>query len=616
MNDGQPHTVVVRRTERDLEILLDDQFFNRTIIPPGGREDSLLEISTQHVFLGARVGVGSGEVVQGFTGCITGATLDRRELPFDASGNDHFDVVQFPPGSAVDVCPLGAFEEAPRSDVYVFSGLGAIIAFLFVISFIFVLTCAIHDSLKRSRQGQHNVRRSNSSPSHGGFTWQSAYNASPDERKSPTNETFTLSHLGERKQADESDGGGVAETGLAVQLNTRQGEVRSPPAFNRPGSTQGSSRGVQSNRQGSGRSRGSGRLLAVPPPSEGFTAVSQSNPGFLQESPASSDHELLQEEGRNRFVRHMQSLSRQQSNVTDSAAVYIPTELLSMDDAEVTRFIRKKVVVADENNEDFDVDKMEQFAEEGEFEPLGSIGSLYDFVRELDTTTTTTSSPVAPQLDTATLPAGAEASSTVSGQARGPQEPSGHPHPLSGSLHPSMPARRSGRGKRPKPIMIHSPPSTAAPPPPQVPHPPSMANGPDTSPIRSPATVTLSPPGYETKPREKSTEPLLSPDSPESKLPAPLTQNGHWVPISKHSASQPENSDLGLRENGGASGGGSGHKGAGKLRRSGRRAHRVGSAGTTSQNKDMNNILEKFHHMTANPNHFASGRAREESNIL
>ena len=656
VNDVELHTVVVTRTEGSLELLLDDQFFNRTSLQGSG-EDVLLSISRRHVFLGGGVEAESGTVVLGFKGCITGATLDRRELPFDANGNIHFDVERFPSGSAVDMCPLGVLEDKSSDvpDEYVFGGLGAIVALLVVVSFVFVVTCAGYNSRKRSRRGQHNVRRTTSSPSQEGFTWHAR--GISDDRKSPTSESFKLTVLGSgvgvAKQRDEVDNGGVAETGMAIQnpVSSRQSGVRTPPPANsrqesaqqgaqgakgnrqgsaqnrqgsaqsRQGSGQGSGQGAGQSRQGS--TRKSGRVLTVPPPSEGFSAVSQPNPGFLQESPDSSTHDLLQEEGKNRFVRHMQSLGRQLSvrssgtDRSDTNTVYIPAEVLRMDDAEVTKFIHKKVEVADDENENFDLDKMEHFTEEGEFEPLGSIGSLYDFVLELDTSRGT--SPTAQAMMSSH--GGGRATSPATGQAQGPvaagMDHGSHSQPVS-SIRPSSPKRRSGRGKRPKPIMIRSPPTTAAPPPlhPQQPHPPSRDLG--SSPVRVPvATSSPSPPppGYETKSRERSTEPLLlSPSpSPPHKAKAP-PQNGHWVLMNKHSASQPETFDLDLQDNGDTRKG-SGQRGPAKLRRSGRRSHRVAGA-ATNQNKDAKSILEKFHHVTANPNHFANSRAREESNIL
>ena len=54
------------------------------------------------------------------------------------------------------------------------------------------------------------------------------------------------------------------------------------------------------------------------------------------------------------------------------------------DDNEVGKFVLKRIEAADIDLEAEDRDEMKPFKEEGDFEPLGSVGSLYDILREAD----------------------------------------------------------------------------------------------------------------------------------------------------------------------------------------------------------------------------------------
>lgn len=628
VNDAQPHSVVVTRTEASLEMLLDDKFVNRTISPG----DVLLQIFSDDIFLGAEVNVGSGEVVDGFRGCLTGARLDRREFPLNDAGNRDFRVVKFSSGNIISGCPLGQLEESTQPSLYVYSSLGAVIAVLVVVSIIFVTVCGVGGYCWRSRKGEHTIHSRSGSPSHGGFKWQPAtYN---DRKSPPPADEFALTDLrprtGMSRSASKTDGG-IAETSLVVAHMTPHNPA-AQQHNNRPGTQLAPTHSRQT----------SGQHQVISPPPEGFTAVSQDNPGFLQNSPDTSDHE--ESRPPNRFVQHMWSVTGQQSiRSTGSAksdATYIPSELLGMDDAEVTKYIQKKVEIADAENEKYDVDEMGHFNDEGEFEPLGSVGSLYDIVKDLDNDRT---SPQQPQTHDKERPASQSKAkpSSISGPA---QLPSTRTHVGS---KPSLPVKPAGLGKQPvrtNTSPVKSPPSLSQPPllPPGQ---PALART-NTSPIKSPPSLELSPPGHlelsqtksasqplhHSKPQSPSTKekpPLLSKtqlktstDKPPllsktqvspTKSPPPLhsmplsspttkspsdfdpKRNGCWVPVNKHSALQLghfDNSQQPLSSSNHSGGGRDPKSDPAKLRRSGRRSHRV-----VIQNKES--ILEKFHHVTA-----------------
>ena len=635
LNDLETHTIIVQRTQAALELQLDNTFINQTAIPTiQGNDDSvLLSTSPDHIYLGAEVNVATGEVQEGFKGCITGVTLDGEELPFDTAGNEDFAIVhvEFSSGNIISGCPLGTLEENDQSDLHVYAGMGAILAGVVIFSLVFVTVCAACGAWRRSRHGEHPIRSRGGSPSHSGFMWHSAYN--PKSPPAP-GDIFMLNPI-KPAGAEEPDGR-MAETSLAGNRNA----TRSPTHHqNRPSSAQPPSH----SRQGSG---------IISPPVEGFSLISQPNQGFLQESPATSEDDRTTQQ---RLVR---SPSEQPSvhsvGMTRPDPTYIPSELLGKDDVEVRKYLRKKVEVADADNEAYDVDKMEPFSEEGPFEPLGSIGSLYDFVKELDYTETKLS---------------AHKTSVSGGLTRAPPEGTGKTVASSGKQPTSKPyqlTQSPGGGKRPRILMTtdpaHSNSKTAAARPTSPAHQPSPTKShafpssasPTTPPpptSRTNKPPTLPSPGKRPRvlvvdsnapvsPTRSSHQQLLLQNgtspvkfsasqeipasiSPESHPPPPpphttggsprkpeaATENGLWVPVNKHSrsASQPDPPSASSHLPGMSS------KDPTRLRRSGRRSHRV----MDQSRAPINNILEKFHQATANASgHRAMNGAKEETIVL
>lgn len=637
VDDIRPHTVVFTRREGSLQLLLDDRFVSRATIPGSG-DEVILEIPADHIYLGAQVDMRTGTVMEGFSGCLTGAKLDRRDLPFGNTPNEHFIVGEFSSDNILSGCPLEKLVESTQSSIYVYGGLGAIVGGILVISLVFVIVCGLGGAYYRSRHGEHQVQQRGcsrgGSPSHGGFSWQPAYDPSSEDHKSPPNSDFTLNNLKPKpvfsSSADETDDR-VAETSLAAVQQNRRGSSQTP--------THSRQESQQSQHQ------------PVLPPVEGFNIVNQANPGYLQESPASSH-----EESRNRFVRHIRSFSGQQSiqstSTNKSDATYIPKELLGMDDTEVARYIQKKLEVANVDNENYDLDRIVSFKEEGEFEPLGSIGSLHDIVKEnSDTlalpvhdevmeTSQTTSKPH--QSVPIPIPIPFPPTGTAE-DGKSPRSPTKEHVSASGSPSKSPQPHPQQYRKRPKPIMIRTataPPSssTALPPPPPPPplgqtQPLTRAN---TSPVKStPPTVPLAPPPPSlgepqpvpmvhspikspppSVPLSPQRHPTNAPQHTEAILPSSLQpsqpshqpqmsskqtpkENGHWIQISKHSASQSAGSKATPQQI-------AAKPDSSKLRRSGRRSHRLDGK------VDNSNILEKFHQVTGT-RHLA---IKDESEVL
>jgi hypothetical protein len=667
--DLKGHSIIVQRTQSSLELQLDNTFFNQTTIPtvPELDESILLTISPDHIYLGAEVDVTTGEVRDGFEGCLTGVTLDGRELPFSTEGNSDFSVIQFSSDSIVSGCPLGLVETTPSS-FHVYIGIGSILAGVLIVSLLFIVVCAVGGFCYRSRHGEHQLHSQGGSPSHGGFTWQSAYNNQESRRqKSPpaSSETFTLSPLKPGARVASKPDSRATETSLANREGTHV------PAHQRPGSAH---QPPSHSRQGSG---------IISPPAEGFSLISQPNPGFLQESPNTSE----QDEERPPQRRHVRSPSEQPSvhsaGTTRSDATYIPTELLGKDDSEIRKHLLKRVEVADAENEEYDVDKMEAYTEEGPFEPLGSIGSLYDFVDETENMATQLSAHTTSSSGLTQAPPETAEKARVTASSRKLSEEN------TKLTKPHKRTRSPGGGKRPRVVMVNSNHITSSETLQAGEHSPTKSNalpsstfstqpGPITNPTQPPITSPAPPPTFtrhSTQPFSSTaiptqpptftrspTQPLPStaasptkdsnPPAPrhpvvksshvkdsmssaaqhhttsqalqvDTQSPPPLTdiephplpttksplklngtQNGLWEPVSKHSGSLSQPEPIRNSNLGMSS------RDPTRLRRSGRKSHRV-----TDQSKaPIGNILDKFHQVTTN----AGGRSgmKEETIIL
>ena len=601
VNDAESHSLVVTRTEDTVQLLLDDRYLNRTSGAGGGEANVTLEISLDHVFLGGQVDVSGEEreLVEGFRGCITGISLDRKDLPFTTAGNRDFRIISAASDDDIIAgCPFLVLTESTPPGVYIYAGIGAILGGVLLTSVIFVLVCGVGGYCWRSRRGT--ARSRTGSPSHGQeFSWQPARQLS----RKPPPEIVSLGYLKTDVSPSDPDGRETAESTFTATQNQNGNRHRSqsPPFQTRPAS---------------------GRRQHVAEPVEGFTAMSQANPGYLQDSPVVSGGEREDTRPANRFVQHMRSLSGCQSirstGSGKSNVTYIPREVLDMDDEEVTKYIRKKVEAADLENEEHDVDAMEHFKEEGPFEPLGSIGSLYDFVRNLDSPTHFTSEGGQAQTQAPpTASVGAESRMSPTGEhpssnaaaplaqssrppvgpkplipvkppttptkpsSNAPTSPSRAPvSPTKPPTSPTKPRSPTGLGKRPVVVQSYSLCSPTKSPPPAAP-----LTRTHTSPSKPPP-ISPAPPGYESKPALPvltSPPPSHSQEDPSTHVlsPSDPAEQNRWVPVHQRSASQPDNVQRMVKTTDPT-----------KLRRSGRRSHRV-----TNQNRSVGNMTGRSGHL-------------------
>lgn len=384
VNDEQFHNVTITRTERRAEIVLDGRYANRTT---SSGSEVTLDITADSMYFGASVDAQNSTVINAFSGCVTGFTLDQKEVPIGGE-NLGFTTLEISE-SAQRGCPIGRLYESPQPEEYVYIGIVVILIVLFLISGCFVVIVTII-KLCRRRRGRYslNIRRGSrrgssrrrnwtssrrgASPTHVGFQWQPAtnkrdmsiplglYQSTPQhEQENPFD--FNINNMNSNDTDDRPEfPGKLTSFPLLTTAET---------SFN------------------NSNCRSSTRSQPRATPVEGFT-FSQQNQSFQSESLTEPDgqtqvQELKPVERKTNRPMHVRSFSGHQSIQSTST---VATSILQ-DDTNVTKYLRKRLAIANDEISELNLDEMKQFKEEGPYQPLGSVGSLLDFVENLDSET-------------------------------------------------------------------------------------------------------------------------------------------------------------------------------------------------------------------------------------
>ena len=342
-------------------MVIDGRYVNRAVSPGS---EATLDIAVDSMYLGAGVDPVNRTTVNGFVGCVAGFRIDRREVPIGGE-NIGFRTLEISEGIA-DGCPFGSVFEVPQPDEYVYTAIPVILVLLLLTSASFVAVCMISRWMRRRRTGRHRVnlrrdstRRSwnfrSSSPVQDGFQWQAAATYKCDMTSPPGVYRSTPQH--------------TSDPAFNFNMNNRNPSTTPVPdipitnvaetGFNAP-SHRASSRSSQ--------------RLRIPQPREGFS-FSQQNQGYSEDIDLgrAANAETVQ-------PKHLRSFSGQQSILSAST---IATSSLH-DDTEVTSFLGKRLNIANSEVQELNIDEMRHYKQEGPYQPLGSVGSLLDFVKELD----------------------------------------------------------------------------------------------------------------------------------------------------------------------------------------------------------------------------------------
>lgn len=395
INDAMFHNVQLSRTEQSVQLLVDEMFVNRTISPGS---EATLDILSEHFYVGARINVRNGSLSNGLQGCVVGLRLDRKEVPVGGE-NTHFTTLKISSG-VTNGCPIGTLFETPQSNTSVYTGVAVILVALCIISFVFVMICVViqwrrerhemHTYNPPSREGSR--RRSNRrSSGDREFDWQQA----PTYRRtldSPQGDYRSSPHP--EHQSFPMNGTSPTET---LEFDTKS---RYPPPYQVTDVSTNPVAETAFNANASFRERmdsisSSRRRHRLPPIQEDFSAVSQPNPSFLEASPRlNRRHDSHDGPESNTATasqptsRHTRSPSAGVISVSNSVGTDLSDVTLNTSiEGDMEKYVQKRREVANGVIEELNFDTMIHYKEEGPYEPLGSIGSLYDFVRDLDSET-------------------------------------------------------------------------------------------------------------------------------------------------------------------------------------------------------------------------------------
>ena len=454
INDAMFHNVQLSRTEQSVQLLVDEMFVNRTISP--GSEVTL-DVLSEHFYVGASINVRNGSLSNGLQGCVVGLRLDRKEVPVGGE-NTHFTTLKISSG-VTNGCPIGTLFETPQSSTTVYTGIAVIFVALCITSFVFVMICVVvqwrrdrhemHTYNPPSREGSR--RRSNwRSSGDREFNWQQA----PTYRRtldSPQGDYRSSPHP--KHQSFPMNSTSATET---LEFDTKS---RHPPPYPVTDVSTNPVAETAFNANASFRERmdsisSSRRKHRLPPIQEDFSAVSQPNPGFIEASPRlnrrhdSHDGPESSTATTGQPSRHTRSPSAGVVSVSNSIGTDLSDVTLNTSiEGDVEKYVQKRREVANGVIEELNFDTMVHYKEEGPYEPLGSIGSLYDFVRNLDSETDLN-----------------ETTSTERSFSHPPasQFPSYHPpqyspkelEGISESLRPKSPS--SGQPAMPQDFLLHS----------------------------------------------------------------------------------------------------------------------------------------------------------------
>ena len=390
ISDARFHNVSLSRTEQSLQLLVDNIFVNRTISPGS---EATLDILSEHFYVGASVDVRDGTLSNGLQGCVVGLRLDRKEVPVGGENSDFATLKIF--DSILNGCPIGTLFETPQSDTSVYTTLGVVLGALCITSFVFVLTCAIiqwHRERTRtrtynppSREGsrrRYNMRSSGSgefafhqpptyrpnldSPQGDPRTSPEPLNNQPNFRMNNMSPTFTFDTKSRYPPpvpvTDVSANPAIVETDFSGRSDTNGLRVRNDS--------------ISSSR----------RRHRLQPIQEGFSVIDQSNPAYRDESPQPARRQRQggpATEGE-QPTRHTRSPSAGLISLVSNGTELSDVTLATSIEGDVDNYIQKRKEVANVEIEELNIDSMKHYKDEGPYEPLGSIGSLYDLVRDLE----------------------------------------------------------------------------------------------------------------------------------------------------------------------------------------------------------------------------------------
>ena len=398
VNDDKSHTVTVERKERTVTLVIDGTYVARATSPA---ESNTLDIQSDRVYLGASID-GGGKAQCGFTGCITGAKLNHKDLPVSGSTKDY---VANPSSGVGSGCVFEPSQGGAFPTVVTIAAGSVGFLLLVIVLPVGIMICLVghYGYRRRKRRGGYNPRHRHTDSHRPSFNWHPVPQQTP-----PTGDSRHRLMLSQSSQVSASDSFALQEVSRHEgSLFVPSTPAVSEHAFRTPEQTpqqptknHSVDKSIEEQQQPSPQRNRHIRRLQYPEQhrqhSDKLSQPMQRSTESLEATEPPSVSKVLTQFSNDStsgvpsrlhapslpVLQHTRSPSGHQSIMTTATEKSEAGSIF--DDTEVGKYVLKRIEAANEELRTLQRDEMIPFKEEGEFEPLGSIGSLYDFVIEAD----------------------------------------------------------------------------------------------------------------------------------------------------------------------------------------------------------------------------------------
>lgn len=393
VNDDKTHTVTIERKENTVTLVIDDSYVARATSPG---ESNTLDVKNDRVYLGANVD-DDGTASRGFSGCITGVKINHRDLP--VSGSTKYYIAS--PSSGVET---GCTFEPPKSGgafptiASIAAGAAGFLIILIVLP-ISIIICISGKYLYQKRKGSYNPRTNRTTIRSPTFNWQPVQTTAESTRSVistqpsqpfTSDDSFVLQDLNQRCDESSQFSPSTAEHPFRTpeqspeRPNRRDHQRRLQHLEQRQQQPTEEAQQMRQHRQQSPPLHHTRvDAIAVQPPAvpKPQTQLSNDGPSISASQPPLAPSHTRSPSGH-------QSVMTIMTSATEATSVF--------DDTEVGKYVLKRIEAANEDLKTLQKDEFILFKEEGDFEPLGSVGSLYDILREADENYGTVEHTIAP----------------------------------------------------------------------------------------------------------------------------------------------------------------------------------------------------------------------------
>ncbi len=351
VSDGEFHVVTVERLEQRVQLVVDGSYVARSVSPG---DEATLDIPPDAIYLGASVD-SEDKLANGFVGCLRGVKIDRKDLPVFGE-NEDFIANPSATGTKESECPGIALPLSPTETSlqagYVYGGLVGVLAVLIVVVVCFVSVILVIRRTQSRKKNTFRIGEGQASPS--ALAWHPTGRRTRFQYDSAS-EDFALESMNKNSNNTQQAFHPIFSPSPILQPSLSGTTFTSPSEQLLP--RQGSRSIAHSQRVRSPKHGGHGDSNSHQQQLSGVTQQEVPPPPY-----------------------HVRTVSEQQSIVSmrsGGSSIY-------QDDSEVAKYILKQKEGADGQIEEMDIDEIMPFKDEGEFEPLGSIGSLHEIVMATD----------------------------------------------------------------------------------------------------------------------------------------------------------------------------------------------------------------------------------------